>query len=136
MAGNRAGRSTNRGQRARNLGIRCVAGVLKAPDNIEAASVGGLFHCWDRQFPDRRSGQDQAKTGKTETRISLPAMRRVRLRIDRELEAAARDKVLSHCMAGPAESSSQHDGVRVEPRGCQSILLMPRQSGLPRRIPT
>jgi hypothetical protein len=32
---------------------------------------------------------DQVKTGKTETRIGLLAIRRVRLRIDRELKKAA-----------------------------------------------
>ena len=47
---------------------------------------------WQWQF---RIG-DLLKTGKTETRISLLAMRRVRLRIDRELRAAARDKTPSH----------------------------------------
>ena len=47
---------------------------------------------WQWQF---RIG-DQVKTGKTETRISLLAMRRVQLRIDRELKSAARDKAPSH----------------------------------------
>ena len=41
---------------------------------------------WQWQF---RIG-DQLKTGKTETRIGLLAMRRVQLRIDRELKSAAR----------------------------------------------
>jgi hypothetical protein len=41
---------------------------------------------WQWQF---RIG-DEVKTGKTETRISLLAMRRVQLRIDRELKNAAR----------------------------------------------
>jgi hypothetical protein len=39
---------------------------------------------------------DRVKTGKTETRISQLAMRRVQLRIDRELKSAARDKAPSH----------------------------------------
>jgi hypothetical protein len=43
---------------------------------------------WQWQF---RIG-DEVKTGKTETRISLLAMRRVQLRIDRELKNAARDQ--------------------------------------------
>jgi hypothetical protein len=47
---------------------------------------------WQWQF---RIG-DQVKTGKTETRISLLAMRRVRLRIDRELKSAARDEAPSN----------------------------------------
>jgi len=42
---------------------------------------------------------DQVKTGKTETRINLLAMRRVQLRIDRELKKAAR---------GPTPQSTQH----------------------------
>ena len=47
---------------------------------------------WQWQF---RIG-DQLKTGKTETRIGLLAMRRVQLQIDRELKSAARDKAPSH----------------------------------------
>jgi len=47
---------------------------------------------WQWQF---RIG-DQLKTGMTETRMGLLAVRRVRLRIDRELKAAARDKAPSH----------------------------------------
>jgi hypothetical protein len=43
---------------------------------------------WQWQF---RIG-DEVKTGKTETRISLLAMRRVQLRIDRELKNTARDQ--------------------------------------------
>jgi hypothetical protein len=42
---------------------------------------------WKWQF---RIG-DEAKTGKTETRIGLLAIRRVQLRIDRELKKAAHD---------------------------------------------
>jgi hypothetical protein len=42
---------------------------------------------WKWQF---RIGE-QVKTGKTETRINLLAIRRVQLRIDRELKKAARD---------------------------------------------
>lgn len=34
---------------------------------------------------------DQIKSGKTETRIALLAIRRVQLRIDRELKIAARE---------------------------------------------
>ncbi len=34
---------------------------------------------------------DQIKSGKTETRIALLAIRRVQLRIDRELKRAARE---------------------------------------------
>lgn len=41
---------------------------------------------WKWQF---RVG-DQVKTGRTETRINLLAMRRVQLRIDRELKKAGR----------------------------------------------
>jgi hypothetical protein len=41
---------------------------------------------WKWQF---RLGE-QVKTGKTETRINLLAIRRVQLRIDRELKNAAR----------------------------------------------
>jgi hypothetical protein len=44
---------------------------------------------WKWQF---RIG-DQVKSGKTETRISLLAIRRVQLRIDRELKNTARDKI-------------------------------------------
>jgi hypothetical protein len=42
---------------------------------------------WKWQF---RLG-DEVKTGKTETRINLLAIRRVQLRIDRELKKAARE---------------------------------------------
>ena len=42
---------------------------------------------WKWQF---RLGE-QVKSGKTETRISLLAIRRVQLRIDRELKNAARE---------------------------------------------
>ena len=42
---------------------------------------------WKWQF---RIG-DQVKTGRTETRINLLAIRRVQLRIDRELKNAERD---------------------------------------------
>jgi len=42
---------------------------------------------WKWQF---RLGE-QIKTGKTETRINLLAIRRVQLRIDRELKNAARE---------------------------------------------
>ena len=42
---------------------------------------------WKWQF---RIG-DEVKTGKTETRIDLLAIRRVQLRIDRELKKAAHD---------------------------------------------
>jgi hypothetical protein len=42
---------------------------------------------WKWQF---RIGE-AVKTGKTETRINLLAIRRVQLRIDRELKKAARD---------------------------------------------
>jgi hypothetical protein len=41
---------------------------------------------WKWQF---RIG-DEVKTGKTETKLNLLAMRRVQLRIDRELKKAAR----------------------------------------------
>jgi hypothetical protein len=44
---------------------------------------------WQWQF---RIG-DTVKTGKTETRIDLLAIRRVQLRIDRELKAMARRTV-------------------------------------------
>ena len=47
---------------------------------------------WQWQF---RIG-DQLKTGKTETSMSLLAVRRVQLRIDRELKIAARDNAPSH----------------------------------------
>ena len=47
---------------------------------------------WQWQF---RIG-NRVKTGKTETRISLLARRRIRLRIDRELKAAARAKAPSN----------------------------------------
>jgi hypothetical protein len=36
---------------------------------------------------------EKVKTGKTETRISLLAIRRVQLRIDRELKQAAREPI-------------------------------------------
>jgi hypothetical protein len=42
---------------------------------------------WKWQF---RIGE-KVRTGKTETRINLLAIRRVQLRIDRELKQAARD---------------------------------------------
>jgi hypothetical protein len=42
---------------------------------------------WTWQF---RIGE-KVRTGKTETRINLLAIRRVQLRIDRELKQAARD---------------------------------------------
>jgi len=42
---------------------------------------------WSWQF---RIG-DEIKTGKTETRINLLAMRRVQLRIDRELKSVQRE---------------------------------------------
>jgi hypothetical protein len=42
---------------------------------------------WQWQF---RIG-DETKTGKTETKIDLLAIRRVQLRIDRELKARAQD---------------------------------------------
>ena len=44
----------------------------------------GNPRCLEMAVPDRRSGQ----TGRTETRINLLAMRRVQLRIDRELKKA------------------------------------------------
>ena len=44
---------------------------------------------WKWQF---RIG-DRVKTGKTETRINLLAMRRVQLRIDRELKKAERETI-------------------------------------------
>ena len=44
---------------------------------------------WKWQF---RIGE-KVKTGKTETRISLLAIRRVQLRIDRELKQTAREPV-------------------------------------------
>jgi hypothetical protein len=50
---------------------------------VAAASPG----IWKWQF---RIGE-QVKTGKTETRINLLAIRRVQLRIDRELKNAARE---------------------------------------------
>ena len=49
---------------------------------VTATSVAGV---WKWQF---RIG-DEVKTGKTETRISLLAIRRVQLRIDRELKKLA-----------------------------------------------
>jgi hypothetical protein len=51
---------------------------------IAATTIPGI---WKWQF---RIG-DEVKTGKTETRIDLLAMRRVQLRIDRELKKAARE---------------------------------------------
>jgi hypothetical protein len=50
---------------------------------VTATSVPGV---WKWQF---RIG-DEVKTGKTETRINLLAIRRVQLRIDRELKKIAR----------------------------------------------
>ena len=47
---------------------------------------------WQWQF---RIG-DRVRSGKTETRISLLAMRRVQLRIDRELKSAAHDAAPTH----------------------------------------
>ena len=44
---------------------------------------------WKWQF---RIGE-KVKTGKTETRISLLAIRRVQLRIDRELKQTAREPI-------------------------------------------
>jgi hypothetical protein len=44
---------------------------------------------WKWQF---RIG-DRVKTGKTETRINLLAMRRVQLHIDRELKKAGREAI-------------------------------------------
>ena len=49
---------------------------------VSATSVPGV---WKWQF---RIG-DEVKTGKTETKISLLAIRRVQLRIDRELKKIA-----------------------------------------------
>ena len=50
---------------------------------VTATSVPGI---WKWQF---RIG-DEVKTGKTETKINLLAIRRVQLRIDRELKKIAR----------------------------------------------
>jgi hypothetical protein len=50
---------------------------------VAATATPGI---WRWQF---RIG-DQIKTGKTETRINLLAIRRVQLRIDRELKKAQR----------------------------------------------
>jgi hypothetical protein len=50
---------------------------------VTATSVPGV---WKWQF---RIG-DEIKTGKTETKINLLAIRRVQLRIDRELKRIAR----------------------------------------------
>jgi hypothetical protein len=50
---------------------------------VVATAIPGV---WKWQF---RLGE-QVKTGKTETRINLLAIRRVQLRIDRELKKAAR----------------------------------------------
>ena len=49
------------------------------------------------QSDDTLPGQigEQVKTGKTETRISLLAIRRVQLRIDRELKQAGRERTAS-----------------------------------------
>jgi hypothetical protein len=51
--------------------------------SVTATSVPGV---WKWQF---RIG-DEIKTGKTETKINLLAIRRVQLRIDRELKKIAR----------------------------------------------
>jgi hypothetical protein len=51
---------------------------------VTATSVPGV---WKWQF---RIG-DEVKTGKTETKINLLAIRRVQLRIDRELNKIARE---------------------------------------------
>jgi hypothetical protein len=51
---------------------------------VTATSVPGV---WKWQF---RIG-DEVKTGKTETKISLLAIRRVQLRINRELKKIARE---------------------------------------------
>jgi hypothetical protein len=51
---------------------------------LTATSVPGV---WKWQF---RIG-DEVKTGKTETRINLLAIRRVQLRIDRELKKMERE---------------------------------------------
>jgi hypothetical protein len=56
---------------------------------VVASATPGV---WQWQF---RIG-DQLKTGRTETSMSLLAMRRVQLRIDRELKSAARDNAPSH----------------------------------------
>jgi hypothetical protein len=52
--------------------------------SVVATATPGV---WKWQF---RIGE-AVKTGKTETRINLLAIRRVQLRIDRELKKAARD---------------------------------------------
>jgi hypothetical protein len=52
---------------------------------VTATSVPGV---WKWQF---RIG-DEVKTGKTETKIDLLAIRRVQLRIDRELKKIARER--------------------------------------------
>ena len=52
--------------------------------SVAVAAVPGI---WKWQF---RIG-DELKTGKTETRINLLAIRRVQLRIDRELKNAERE---------------------------------------------
>jgi len=55
---------------------------------VAATATPGV---WKWQF---RIG-DEVKTGKTETKINLLAIRRVQLRIDRELKKAARDQLSS-----------------------------------------
>jgi hypothetical protein len=55
---------------------------------VTATATPGV---WKWQF---RIG-DEVKTGKTETKINLLAIRRVQLRIDRELKKAARDQLSS-----------------------------------------
>ena len=55
---------------------------------LTATSVPGV---WKWQF---RIGDD-VKTGKTETRINLLAIRRVQLRIDRELKKARANELRS-----------------------------------------
>ena len=52
--------------------------------SVAVTAVPGI---WKWQF---RIG-DELKTGKTETRINLLAIRRVQLRIDRELKNAERE---------------------------------------------
>jgi hypothetical protein len=53
---------------------------------VAATATPGI---WKWQF---RIG-DEVKTGMTETKINLLAIRRVQLRIDRELKKAARDQL-------------------------------------------
>jgi hypothetical protein len=55
---------------------------------VAATATPGI---WKWQF---RIG-DEVKTGMTETKINLLAIRRVQLRIDRELKKAARDQLSS-----------------------------------------